>query len=55
MSGCALHQQLSREFEDLHTALIVKLVKYGHDTMLAITGRLRIDNVYLCAYCVVRE
>jgi hypothetical protein len=49
MSKCALHQQLSREFEDLHTALIVKLVKYGNDTIIAITGRLCMGNVYLSA------
>ena len=55
MSGCALHQQLSLEFEDLHTALVVKLVKYGNDTIIAITGRLCMGNVYLCAYCVIRE
>ena len=36
MSGCALHQQLSREFEDLHPVLVAKLITYGNDTMCAI-------------------
>ena len=36
MSGGALHQKLSREFAELHTALVVKLVTYFNDTMFAI-------------------